>query len=207
MTQPLNASPESTFTGGFESPVFEAQSVFRALMNGMARPGRIETVDPYATAPGIEAKALAAIALTLFDHDTPVFIGNSLKTSGFPGWLSFQTGAPLVENRLDAMFAVFTKACGFPEFEGFALGSDAYPDRSTTVIAEIESLSGGPDLLAEGPGILGVQALSPLGLPENFLKHRAENQTLFPRGIDLVLVAEDGFISLPRTTRLKKREG
>ncbi|MGO7164216.1 phosphonate C-P lyase system protein PhnH, partial [Rhizobium johnstonii] len=32
-------------TGGFVEPVFHAQSVFKMLMDGMARPGTIQTVQ------------------------------------------------------------------------------------------------------------------------------------------------------------------
>ena len=32
-----------TLTGGFAEPVFQAQSVFKAMMDAMARPGSIQT--------------------------------------------------------------------------------------------------------------------------------------------------------------------
>lgn len=37
--------------GGFADPVFHAQSVFKMLMDGMARPGTIQTVQPDVAPP------------------------------------------------------------------------------------------------------------------------------------------------------------
>lgn len=194
------------FSGGFAQPVFGAQTAFRALMDGMARPATIQTVEAEAAAPGGLPTAMAALALTLFDHDTAILLAPSLETGPFKAWLAFHTGAQTVTARLDADFALFDLASGFPEVEGFAIGSDEYPDRSTTLIIEIESLTGGHLLEAKGPGIKGSPQLSPLGLPKDFLEQRAANHLLFPRGIDLVLVSGNTFLCLPRTTRLSAVE-
>lgn len=198
---------DSIFTGGFADPVFEAQAVFRTVMDGLANPGRIGTVDGAAQAPASVPKAMAALALTLLDHDTPVLLGPGLRDTPFAAWLAFHTGAPLADNAFDAAFALWLKAGGFPGFEGLAIGSDEYPDRSTTVIAEIPALEGGPPLLARGPGIRGSITLSPSGLPADFVRRWQENNALYPRGIDLVLVSGDRMLCLPRTTRLQAMEG
>jgi alpha-D-ribose 1-methylphosphonate 5-triphosphate synthase subunit PhnH len=43
-------------------------------------------------------------------------------------------------------------------------------------------------------------------LPEIFLTLWAENRGLFPRGVDLILVAGTDALCLPRTTKLRRRE-
>lgn len=196
----------SIFTGGFADPVFQGQAAFRAVMDAMANPGRVGETDGTALAPGHVPSAMAALALALCDHDTPVGLSESLKRSAFPAWLAFHAGAPLAETAFDAAFAFFTAADGFPDFEGFPIGSDEYPDRSVTLVVEIEALEGGPELTARGPGIRDRIAIAPKGLPADFLARWQENGALFPRGIDLVLVKGQRFLCLPRTTRLQSRE-
>lgn len=196
----------SIFTGGFADPVLQGQAAFRAVMDAMANPARIRETDGTPSAPGGVPSAMAALALALVDHDTPVTLGESLRASAFPAWLAFQTGAPMAETAFDAAFALFTRADGFPGFEGFPIGSDEYPDRSVTLIIEVEALEGGPDLTARGPGIRDSITIAPKGLPADFLARWQENGALFPRGIDLVLVEGQRFLCLPRTTRLQIRE-
>ena len=197
---------QQAFTGGFAEPVFGAQSVFRALMDGMARPGEIQAITTEAEAPAGLPPAMAALALTLFDHDTSILLTPHLASGPLAAWLAFHTGAPLATTRLDADFALFERDAGFPAFEGFAIGSDIYPDRSTTIIVEIPALEGGLDLDARGPGIKGSRRIAPQGLPADFLPAWADNHSLFPRGIDLVLVSGQAFLCLPRTTRLSALE-
>lgn len=71
--------PEAeSLTGGFSQPVFEAQSVFRAVMDGMARPGTHQTVAVSLHPPAPFGLAQAAIALTLCDADTRVWLSGGL---------------------------------------------------------------------------------------------------------------------------------
>jgi alpha-D-ribose 1-methylphosphonate 5-triphosphate synthase subunit PhnH len=86
----------------------------------------------------------------------------------------------------------------------FDQGTDLYPDRSTTLALAIQSISGGPNLTLTGPGIDGSITIAPQGLPADFLAQWTENGAQFPRGIDLLLVADGQLIGLPRTTRIKE---
>ena len=68
-------------------------------------------------------------------------------------------------------------------------------------------LSQGPAIELSGPGIDGTAMLRAThGVPD-FLDHLTANHALFPRGVDLILVAGDSIIALPRTTRLVAKEG
>ena len=73
------SQPDTAATIG--SAVFAAQSVFRKVMDATARPGSIHSVAPVGGAPALLAPAAAAIALTLFDHDTPVWLDARLSAS------------------------------------------------------------------------------------------------------------------------------
>ncbi|MBB4275008.1 phosphonate C-P lyase system protein PhnH [Rhizobium mongolense] len=189
-------------TGGFSEPVFHAQNVFRAMMDGMARAGTIQTIAPEVAPPAPLGIAAGAIALTLCDHDTQVWLSSGLAKSATLDWLGFHTGAPVVPEKAEARFAFIEHGVTLSSFGLFALGTQEYPDRSTTLIVELAGLEGGRQLALTGPGIQSVNEIAPIGLPETFLRLWTENHALFPRGIDLVLTADSRFLCLPRTTQI-----
>lgn len=193
-------------TGGFTDPVFDAQSVFKMMMDAMARPGTLQTVAADIAPPAPLGIAAGAIGLTLCDHDTPVWLSTSLARSTLPEWLGFHAGAPIIPERLEAQFAFVEAGMALSSFSQFGVGTQEYPDRSTTILLEIESLEGGKELALSGPGINGVTMIAPAGLPEAFLRIWNDNRALFPRGADLVLTAGRQFLCLPRTTKISATE-
>ncbi|WP_337182977.1 phosphonate C-P lyase system protein PhnH [Shinella sp.] len=194
------------FAGGFQEPVFEAQAVFRTLMDCMARPGTIGQVAASVVPPAPLTAAAGAVALTLCDHDTPVWLTPTLKASPLPGWLAFHAGATVTEERQNARFAFVEKGAMLPNLCLFAQGSQEYPDRSTTLVVEIEGFDGGRPLALTGPGIRTREEIAPVGLPDMFAHFWTENRQGFPRGVDLVLVAGDRVLCLPRTTVVHVKE-
>jgi alpha-D-ribose 1-methylphosphonate 5-triphosphate synthase subunit PhnH len=190
--------------GGFSSPVLDGQVSFRAVMNALANPGAPQLLRG-ATPPNPLSPELATIALTLCDHDTPVWLDPTLAESETViAWLRFQTGAPLTSDPTRANFAMVSGVAQLPAFDRFALGTDEYPDRSTTIVVALPSLSGGPALTLRGPGIKHTQTMAPQGLPPQFVAMWAANRALFPRGVDLLLVADGQVIGLPRSTRIEE---
>jgi alpha-D-ribose 1-methylphosphonate 5-triphosphate synthase subunit PhnH len=189
-------------SAGFSDKVLSAQSTFRSVMEAMARPGSLHRVTTgIGAVPGL-MPATAAVALTLFDHDTPVWLDPQLAASGVAEWLKFHTGASVTTESADASFALVTAGASLPALENFALGSSEYPDRSTTVILQVESLGEGRACELRGPGIDGVTTLNATIAPDDLFERLAVNAKLFPRGIDVVLVHDDTIVAIPRTTRL-----
>ena len=93
--------------GGFADPVFNAQTVFRAVMDAMARPGTIQPMPGLARPPEPLASAAGAVALTLCDNDTPVWLDHALQAApAIKAWLGFHSGAPLANTPADAHFAL-----------------------------------------------------------------------------------------------------
>jgi len=192
-----------TLEGGFAEPVFGAQVSFRALMDALANPGRPQAFDQRLEAPAALAPELAAVALTLCDHDTQLWLDPALAESdAVDGWLRFHTAAPLTTDPASATFALLSDVAALPSLERFALGSDEYPDRSTTIALLLPALSGGPELTLRGPGVDDHIHIAPLGLPADFVAQWGGNRELFPRGIDLLLLAGGKVIGLPRSTRI-----
>lgn len=194
---------EQTLAGGFAEPVFGAQAAFRALMDALANPGQLQTLDAPLEAPASFAPELAAVALTLCDHDTSVWLDPDLmEAEPVLAWMRFHTAAPLTTDPSRAAFALVSSADALPQLDQFALGTDEYPDRSTTIALAVPSLTGGPDLVLRGPGINDHWHIAPQGLPPDFLAQWAGNRDLFPRGIDLLLVGGGQVLGLPRSTRI-----
>lgn len=190
---------------GFADPVLASQSVFRGVMDALARPGSIQTLPASAAVagPGTMSAGVAALVLALADHDTPLWLDAALAASGeTANWLRFHTGAPLVDDVSQCVFALIGDGRSMPPLARFALGSDEYPDRSATLIVQVETLTDGPPLVLSGPGIRGTAVCRAGGLPANIAEQLATNRTLFPRGIDLVLVSGTQLISIPRSTRV-----
>src|SRR5450631_1951663 len=116
---------------GFADKVLSAQSTFRSVMDAMARPGSVQRIAVTAGTPAAMMGGTAAIALTLFDHDTPVWLDQRMsETSDVTKWLKFHTGAPVIADTSICHFALFGEARTLPALDCFAFGSNEYPDRS-----------------------------------------------------------------------------
>lgn len=192
---------------GFADKVLSAQSTFRSVMDAMARPGSVQRIVPMAGSPGLMMRGTAAIALTLFDHDTPLWLDARMaENTDVVKWLKFHTGVPVVEDSSIASFALISDGVLLPTLERFALGTNEYPDRSTTVIVQVESLDSGRGFELRGPGIDGVRTLQASIKPFDLFERLRFNEALFPRGIDVVLVADDSVVAIPRTTRVVSKE-
>ena len=99
-------------------------------------------------------------------------------------------------------FALVGDAPALPALDRFSFGTNEYPDRSTTLILQVESLTQGPELELHGPGIDGTAILQATIQPPDLFERLAINAALFPRGIDVVLVHDDTVVAIPRTARL-----
>lgn len=195
-------SPETVLEAGFTDPVLESQGAFRAMMSATARPGHIEALSGIPQVPPPLSPVAAALVLTLIDHDTPVWLDPPLADSqAVRGWLAFHTGAPVVDAGAAASFAVIANFSCMPPLDIFALGTDAYPDRSTTLVVQVlEFDREGPELT--GPGVDGTIRLGARPLPSTFWRRLRENNAMFPRGVDILLAGPEGVAALPRSLRI-----
>jgi alpha-D-ribose 1-methylphosphonate 5-triphosphate synthase subunit PhnH len=183
---------------------FSSQAAFRAVMETFAHPGEVKTVEGI-SAPAPLAPACAALLQSLADFETPIWLDGPLADLPAVGqWISFHTGAPRVSEPNAAAFALIADPTCLPDFDLFALGSEEYPDRSTTMIMQVERFAG-QIFTIEGPGIKTARAVSAEPLPNDFAERLAANHALFPRGIDLVLVAGEQMLALPRSIRVVNR--
>jgi alpha-D-ribose 1-methylphosphonate 5-triphosphate synthase subunit PhnH len=142
--------------------------------------------------------AAAAIALTLCDMDTPIWLDSGLARCA--DYLRFHCGAPQAAAPGDAHFAFISDPSALPALDTFALGSDEYPDRSTTLVVEIAGLRAGKGHTLSGPGIAGSARLAVAGLPDGFWRERETLAVLMPRGLDVIFTCGPRLAVVPRTT-------
>lgn len=186
----------------FPDPTRGSQAVFRRVMEAMARPGVIQDLGFAPDAPQGLDRAAGALALTLFDFETPVWLDPGLRGGPAEGWIRFHCGAPLTQDPLAAAFALVADIPAAPPVAAFNLGDAKYPDRSTTLILQISALEGGPPVVLTGPGVKTEMSLGLAGLPEGFWAQAQANHEQFQFGVDFIFVAGDRVTALPRSTRV-----
>lgn len=210
MTAVLKAADD--LLGGFADPVFDSQRVFRTVLDALAHPGSVYEVAPLAPAPAPLAVASAAYSfcLALLDFETPLWLQPGLPAAqqqSIARHLRFHCGCPIVAEPRLARFALIHAAAAMPPLAAFHQGEIDYPDRSATLIVQVAGLDvdggAGPAAAAvklRGPGIRTLTTLAADGLPANFWREWRDNAALFPCGVDLILVAGNRIVGLPRTT-------
>jgi alpha-D-ribose 1-methylphosphonate 5-triphosphate synthase subunit PhnH len=198
----MAATDRDSVLGGLADPTLQSQSIFRALMQAFAEPGTIADFSPLVAPPGAIEPAAASILAALADADTPIWLEE--PDAAAAGWLQFQTGAPITDDRAAASFAVLSRASEVSRWAELPAGTPDYPDRSATVILPVEALHDGPPLTLSGPGIETTRVLAATGLPDGFTEALAANRRRFPLGFDLVLVAGTRALALTRTTRIRE---
>jgi alpha-D-ribose 1-methylphosphonate 5-triphosphate synthase subunit PhnH len=186
----------------FREPVREAQTVFRAVMNAMARPGRIHTLNAGFAAPSPLCPNAAAILLALADFETSIWLDAGLaENAAVRDFLRFHTGAKLSDTPAKADFALIADSAAPPPLTAFAQGLPDYPDRSTTIIFQVTTLSREGWQLA-GPGISGQTGFGASPLPGDFAAQLKHNQAVFPLGVDLIFARPGEIAAMPRSTRI-----
>lgn len=187
---------------GLDDIAHDSQLLFRAVLDAFSHPGRIVALPAVPeAAPGLNPAA-TAIVLTLVDRDTPLWLAPELDSAELRQFVRFHAGAPIAAEKSVAAFALLAAV----ELDGFAVGSDPYPDRSATLIVQVPALRGGPALTLRGPGINGTARTEVAGLPGSFLADWAANRALFPCGVDLVLACGSDVLALPRGIAVQPEE-
>lgn len=186
-------------------PVHDSQRLFRQILMAMSEPGTLHALDASHPPAGEIGPAVWGTLLTLCDLDTRIWIADELDSPSLREALVFHTDCLLTHEPAYADFALVTPAA-LVRAPDFALGSDDYPDRSTTLLVVLESLSEEGGLQLSGPGIpvtrtLGLgdrQAVRPL------VDMLRTNRRFFPCGLDAILTCGTWLAAIPRSTRIEE---
>lgn len=192
---------------GFNEPVHDAQQAFRTLMKVMSEPGVLRTLNQ---AEGIVPLAPAAVTtlLALLDQTTALWLSPSLNTEAVRSNLSFHAGAPLIDASTRADFVAALPG-ELPELGTLRIGEPDYPDRSCTLLLQVEQLAADANELAavgltlSGPGIPDQRTLYISHPGDDLLNYLVTRPDPFPQGLDLILLAGDCVTAIPRTTQVE----
>lgn len=168
-----------------------------------APPGAIVELRAAIEPPDELHEACAALALALFDRDTTVWLSPSADARRPRAYLRLHTDCRQVAETTLADFALVARADELPSLARLCAGTQECPQRSTTLILQLDGLDEDGPWRLSGPGIRGERRLAAQGLGEPFLSEWARNARLFPRGVDAFLVSGRRMCGLPRTTRLR----
>src|SRR5262245_37424251 len=189
----------------FPAPVLASQATFRAMMDAFARPGTVQPLSRGVAAPSPMSAGAAAVALAMLDYETPVWLDAALAQGvEAADWIRLQTGARVTAEPAEAAFAFFADPAHAPAFDVFALGTPEFPDRSATLVLQVEDFGSWDGLVLAGPGIADARNFSARPLPGDFQARIAANRALFPRGVDVVLVSPAAVAALPRSVAAQR---
>ena len=208
---------------GFDDPVRDSQQSFRTILNTLSEPGTLARLD----APNLNhphetwTEAAWAVAMTLLDGDTRVWLSPSLATPVALASLKFHTGCPITQIPGEADFVFVGHPSEQPEWSSLRQGEAEFPDLSATVVLQVPGIEavgafdrargeGAPQRTTwelRGPGIehtrlIQLQHNDQDHWPDRLRDALAANRASFPLGVDLLLVWRDFVCGLPRTTRV-----
>lgn len=191
-----------------------AQATFRSIMDALARPGSLHPL-PVGAVPR-DCPAAVTPLLALCDLMSPITAltcpdpARARRTEELIGAIGRVTGAPIVGPE-DARFALALD--DDPDLSDLTVGSNWSPEYGATLCQRVQSLStqtpGGPEAQTwrlSGPGVRpdSDTTVSVRGLTDRWVAARAALTAHYPRGIDCLLVSDDGLVlGLPRTTTIE----
>jgi alpha-D-ribose 1-methylphosphonate 5-triphosphate synthase subunit PhnH len=184
-----------------------AQKSFRALLDGMSRPGEIFALPPTGFDMG-DFDGPAAVLLTLLDHEVSFAVaGGDRGVDLTARILSLTRSTPAEVEKADYIFV------DGPRSDGACLsarrGREAFPEEGATLIYALgpgDETASSAAIRLSGPGIPPDTVRRPAldGIDADEMSLLAEVNVDYPLGVDAVFVSpEREVMCLPRTTRVK----
>ncbi len=120
---------DTALAAAFLDPVLESQAAFRVVLEAMSHPAQRSDAGPSGSpSPALSNQGSACAGL----------VGSGQQALAGPGARIIGL-APLVEDTGQASFALIGGPLSMPPLAAFAQGADRYPDRSTTLILQVEA--------------------------------------------------------------------
>lgn len=196
-----------------------AQETFRVLLSALSHPGTIYSLGPIIQSQGLTLcgpHGLATIAQTLIDDQ----VSYAVCGSGKGNWeraIARTTAAAARADIAEAAWVFFLPNLSDSDIatarRRVQCGTLEAPHEGATLLFAVEGVSQYPSspnwlrFRLRGPGIQNLQELSITGWNSEWIEVRRELTYEPPRGIDIVLVDEQGQVAaLPRSTTVERLE-
>lgn len=193
--------------------VFDAQQVFRVVLDALSRPGRtfsLTNID--LEVPASLGKCRALVARTLLDHNTSFHIAdaNQLAEEYIRRTTSSRVAA--IEEA-EFVFLNGTSPAYLAELP--SSGDLLYPETAATLLLQVAEVSQDPleeclELRITGPGVETIQSVYVSGLDRDLIRTIASRNVEYPLGLDTLLccdfsVGRTCVVGLPRTAAIEIR--
>lgn len=181
--------------------VFDSQETFRIILEAMANPTRILSVEKAADKLYGDHRAMLAVAMTLLDNETTFFVCGDAALSEQIILLTHAKES----TASDAEFVFVTKDGSLEEdIEDFMCGTLEDPHKSATVIVEITGEKE-DDLVFCGPGIKDHAKICTARTVGKAVGLRDAQVYEYPQGIDfLFLTAAGEMFGIPRLVKRQR---
>lgn len=182
----------------------ESALIFRVILDAMAKPCTPQNFHSTSGAPSPLFSNTSDLVNTLCDFQSAIWLSASFDTPDVTRHIKFNTGAPIVNIPREATFAILT-AQQVSEIGDFNLGTDEYPDRSTTLLIQVDGFDS-DDVELSGPGLKLPISFGAAGLGVAFWAAMIVNHNLYPLGVDVIFISPTAIACCPRSTRIKIKD-
>ena len=192
--------------------VHDIQSVYRKVLNAMARPGLIENLQKEAEKADIDIncyKSIFLIMMMLLDREVSFNIVSekAIDVSSLISQMTYAKVKPLEE--ADYIFVLEDSCNEYLDMviKKAKIGDLVDPNKSATIIAEFKCLDNGVNTLKfKGPGVRNLREVKISG-ETKWIKERSIKNQEYPLGVDLIYVDEkNNVMCIPRTTSINESE-
>lgn len=180
--------------------VHQTQQHYRTLVDIFSYPGKIaknvEKPNNYSTF----CDGVLMTAMTLLDNE--VTFHTTFKSDGQE--FSTLTGAMMADEIGESDYLIIKEKDLTTEiFEKASIGTLPSPEKSATLIIEVESFHEGQFYKLTGPGIKD-EVMVQISLEPEWVSNRNGKCEEYPLGIDLILIdGQSNMMSIPRTTKME----
>ena len=189
--------------------VHDIQTVYRKVLNCMARPGTIENINEQSNRIDFEINMLNSTVLImqmLLDAEVgfKVISKNEEEVTKFINQLTYSIRKKTEE--ADYIFISKNADSSMVDeaFRNAKIGDLIYPNKSATIVFEVEDINNSQDFKLTGPGI-NVGTFIHIETNVNWIYEREKKNTEYPLGIDLIFVDGNSNIAcIPRTTEIRE---
>jgi len=194
--------------------VFDAQAIFRCLMEGLAFPGKIIPMPRLSLSPPEpRMKYVMGALLTLLDQQVSFCVcgRDADQTKEASHYIQVNTNSS--EKSLEEADYVLLLTALEGEIRRVSQGTLEEPHKGAGVFYLVESLSEGiaseeytgASLRISGPGIRGIRCINIEGIAPSESDFWMEIRREYPLGVEIYLISQEGHLcGLPRSTKIER---